>query len=75
MYFSSAALSFLGYCDHCVYDPQRCPFLCASSKELEQHIWKPQSALKSLSGRDLADAVELPCVLLLCSVSAMVYDL
>ncbi|KAG2465174.1 SGO1 protein, partial [Polypterus senegalus] len=43
--------------DHCVYDPQRCPFVCVSSKELEQHILKPQSALKSLSGRDLADAV------------------
>lgn len=43
--------------NHYVYRPQHCPSLCAFSKELEQHFLKPQYALKSLPGRDIADAV------------------
>ncbi|PIO28848.1 hypothetical protein AB205_0098810 [Aquarana catesbeiana] len=50
---SSAALSFLGQ----PLSLQSSTLLvCASSKELEQHILKPQSALKSLPGGDLAVA-------------------
>lgn len=35
---SFICLDFLS--DHWVYSPQHCPFLCASSKRLEQHILK-----------------------------------
>uniref|UniRef100_A0A0E9PHW5 Uncharacterized protein n=1 Tax=Anguilla anguilla TaxID=7936 RepID=A0A0E9PHW5_ANGAN len=55
MCLSSAALSFLGR--PLRLWSSRCPFLCASSKELGQHTWKPLSALKFLPRRDLADAV------------------
>lgn len=63
MCFWSAALNFLGWTLR--QRSSTCRFLCASWKP---HMLKPQSALKSLSGRDLTDTVELPGVLLLSSI-------
>lgn len=51
--------------NHPVCGSQSCPFLCAFSTEFEKCSLKPRSVLIYSPGRDYADVVHSPCVLIL----------